>query len=121
MPPARFVILHHLAATGEHWDFMLEREDHLITWRMHAEPAGRDACPISCTRINDHRKRYLDYQGPIGGGRGIVTRVDHGEYELLAADEQAWTLRLIGRRLCGDFRLARTAPESASRWTFTAV
>ena len=121
MTPARFVILHHLAPTGEHWDFMLEREDHLITWRMRSEPVSRAACPIGCTRIKDHRKQYLDYQGPISGGRGIVTRVDHGHYELLAADEDAWTVRLTGRRLDGDFRLLRTSPDSQSHWTFTAV
>ena len=65
MDPSRFVILHHLDATGEHWDLMLEREQALITWQMLAEPVGPDACPIDCIRIQDHRKTYLDYQGRV--------------------------------------------------------
>jgi DNA polymerase Ligase (LigD) len=109
MSPNRFVILHHLAPTGEHWDLMLEQEDVLVTWQLLSEPIGRDACPIRCVRIDDHRKRYLDYEGPIGGGRGIVTRFDRGDYELLAVDDARWTLRLAGGRMTGEFCIERDA------------
>ncbi len=121
MTPNRYVILHHLSPAGEHWDFMLERDHGLLTWQMKSEPLSRDACPIQCLRIKDHRKAYLDYQGPVSGGRGIVTRVDRGTYELLGTDEESWTLRLQGTRLVGDFRLERPDPASRSRWTFIAI
>ncbi len=120
MMPNRFVILHHLAPTGEHWDFMLEQKDALLTWRMMSQPTGREACPIACLRIKDHGKRYLDYEGPISGGRGFVTRIDHGRYELLAADQDTWTLRLQGQRMVGDFRLVRADQTSQARWTLIA-
>ena len=121
MVPNRFVILHHLAPTGEHWDLMLEQPDCLFTWRMSAEPVDRDACPIECLRINEHRKRYLEHEGPISGGRGIVSRVDQGTYQCLSADENGWILNLQGRRLRGDFSLLRSDPASQSRWTFIAT
>ena len=121
MTQSRFVILHHLAPTGEHWDFMLERESCLLTWQLQSEPTTRDACPIHCVRIKDHRKHYLDYQGPISGGRGMVSRYDRGHYDLLAASDSAWTIRLTGTRLTGDFHLERNDLESRSQWTLFAI
>ena len=119
----QFVILHHTtppdAERPSHWDFMLESEDCLVTWQMAAEPSGPEACPIACTRIHDHRKHYLDYEGPFIGGRGVVSRYEWGTYELLAASENSWTVRLRGARLTGDFRLHRPDPNSRSTWTFT--
>lgn len=120
MKTSRFVILHHLAPTGEHWDFMLEQENALATWQLVSEPVNRGSCPIECVRIHDHRKHYLTFQGPVSGGRGIVTRIDQGRYELLAIDETTWTFRLSGIRLTGDFCLV-TAPPSATRWTLVTT
>ena len=116
----RFVILHHLIASGEHWDLMLEEKDVLATWQMMSEPRSRDSCPIECRRIKDHRKQYLDYEGSISGGRGFVTRFDYGRFELMAADDDALELRLEGKCLVGDFLLERSDPQSQSRWTLTA-
>jgi len=121
MPSNRFVILHHLTAGGEHWDLMLEQEDGLLTWQMLAEPRGRDAFPVDCIRISDHRKFYLDYEGPVSGGRGVVSRFDHGTYERLSADEQTWTIVLNGQRLRGQFVLARTGLDDESHWTCQAM
>jgi len=121
MNPNRFVILHHLAPTGEHWDLMLEERDHLATWQMLSEPAQRGACPIECIRISDHRKVYLDYQGPISGGRGVVERVDRGVYDTRHVDSDSWTVHLAGKRLRGFFRLTCNPERSPSRWTFSAV
>lgn len=117
----RFVILHHLAPTGEHWDLMLEREAHLATWRMASQPVDRAASPVECTRIDDHRKRYLDYEGPVSRGRGVVTRVDYGRFELLGADDDAWILDFAGQRLTGHYRLARVDDDSPSAWILTAT
>ncbi len=100
---------------------MLEERDHLATWQMLSEPTGRDVCPIACIRINDHRKAYLDYQGPISGGRGVVERVDRGVYDTRHVDCDSWTVRLAGKRLAGVFRLKCDPEVSRSRWTFSAV
>ena len=119
MMPNRFVILHHLSPSGEHWDLMLEEKETLLTWQLMTEPRSPESCPIECRRIKDHRKHYLDYEGPISGGRGFVTRIDHGRYEIMAADHDALAIRIEGSRLVGDFRLERSDPASKSRWTLT--
>ena len=116
----RFVILHHLAPTGEHWDLMLERGDVLLAWQLTSRPADRAACPIKCIRVADHRKRYLDYEGPISGGRGIVTRFDRGCFELLEFTEDRITFELSGDVLSGRFRLDRPAESGRSQWVFSA-
>ena len=116
----RFVILHHLAPTGEHWDLMLERGDVLLTWQLTSRPTDRAARPIECVRIADHRKRYLDYEGPISGGRGIVTRFDRGRFEFLEFTEDRITFELSGDVLNGRFRLGRPPESEHTQWVFSA-
>ena len=121
MPSNRFVILHHLAPGSEHWDLMLEAETHLTTWQMASQPVDRAAPAIECTRIGDHRKRYLDYEGQVSGGRGVVRRVDQGSFESLGVSDDEWILEFAGERLTGRYRLARVGGDSRSAWILTAL
>jgi hypothetical protein len=114
--PVRFVILLHRDDAGEHWDFMIEQESTLATWKLPADPADPDALPIQGTRIADHRKRYLDYEGPIAGGRGDVSRVDEGTCDVHLSSGREWQITLAGRRARGRFRLERRDPD-ADAWT----
>lgn len=107
MHPPLFVILHHRDHAGEHWDFMIEMQTALATWKLPADPAAPDALPVQGTRIEDHRKHYLDYQGPVSGDRGHVTRVDKGPCRLHQAGDKVWEFTLDGRRMKGAFRLER--------------
>ena len=50
----------------------------LKAWRLTAEPT--DATDTPATANHDHRRHYLDYDGPVSGGRGTVTRVAVGTY-----------------------------------------
>jgi hypothetical protein len=112
--PARFVILHHRLDDGEHWDLMLEHGEVLLTWQLLREPVDAASLPIPARRIGDHRKAYLEYEGPVSGGRGTVRRVDAGTLEIEKASENRLQFRLGGSRLCGFFVLQRVeAPE----WT----
>jgi DNA polymerase Ligase (LigD) len=74
----RFVILehdhHHL-----HWDLMLEAGEVLQTWRL-AQPPIEPPCVIAATILGDHRRIYLEYEGPVSGDRGTVQRWDAGTY-----------------------------------------
>ena len=63
----RYVVLEH-DHPARHWDLMLEAGDVLRTWRL-AAPPGADQ-PIGATATFEHRLAYLDYEGPISGGRG---------------------------------------------------
>lgn len=104
----RFVLLHHVLREGAHWDLMLEAGDALITWHIAEDPALLAADrPVSVRQIRDHRRAYLDYEGPVSGDRGHVTRSDAGEYELIERRENVWDLRLTGAILNGRYRLEK--------------
>jgi len=100
----RFVILEHQSPRGLHWDFMLQRGDRLVTWALAQQPAPQAAIPAEA--LADHRLAYLDYEGPISGGRGTVTRWDWGIYDTLRWDAKEVVVRLSGVRLSGEVRLA---------------
>jgi len=107
--PDRFVILHHRAVLGDHWDLMLERGDVLWTWQLLRDPTDRANFPIPARRIDDHRLAYLTYEGPISGDRGTVRRIDAGTYRLDSAEEGSLVVRLEGATLQGVFTLIQTA------------
>ena len=73
----RFVILEH-DHPFLHWDLMLEAGSVLRTWRLRPPPRRGEA--IVATAVFEHRLLYLDYEGPISGGRGRVLRWEHGTY-----------------------------------------
>jgi hypothetical protein len=106
----RFVVLEHDHPVL-HWDFMLEAGDVLLTWRLSSPPAPQQT--VSAEPIGDHRRAYLDYEGPVSGGRGNVTRWDGGSFEWLEDAEDRKVVRLRGGRLDGTFRLERSA---AGEW-----
>ena len=105
--PTRFVILHHTTGSGEHWDLLLEHGDVLLAWQLLSEPAGPASPPIPARRIADHRKLYLDYEGPISGDRGHVTRIDAGMVEIEKFTGEECVVTLHGKRLSGRFALLR--------------
>jgi len=80
----RFVILHHQSPTGNHWDVMLETDSALTTWSILPQSLTRFPFACSATRLPDHRKHYLDYEGEVSGNRGTVSRLDAGTYEQLS-------------------------------------
>jgi hypothetical protein len=115
----RFVLLRHepgaLEVRGVHWDFMIEQGGALRTWSLSEEPRPGQILRASAGR--DHRLAYLDYEGPLSGGRGSVARVDGGEYELIAASETAVELQVWGDLVRGVVRLRRE-PDEAQSWRF---
>ena len=114
--PSLFVILHHRLDDGEHWDLMLEQGDFLRTWQLLREPIDRASLPIPARRIGDHRKAYLDYEGPLTGYRGIVRRVDSGTVEFEANTPQYCRFVLSGDRLRGTFTLRQQTHDWSFEW-----
>jgi hypothetical protein len=112
----RYVILfHELPADSDrasHWDLMLEWEGKLRTWALPCEPAQ----PLDCQaeRLADHRPLYLEYEGPIAGDRGRVTRWDEGFYtvERASANENECMIALAGRRLNARVQLTKKGDGS---------
>ncbi len=102
----RFVILEH-DHPSLHWDFMLEEDGHLATWRMPCPPSDAPVT-LMAERIGDHRKFYLDHEGPVSGGRGNVRRWDGGEYLTISVSGTDWAVRLSGERWVGLGEMRRT-------------
>lgn len=107
----RYVILEH-DHPFPHWDFMLEAGGRLRAWRLLECPeAGRT---IRAEALGDHRAMYLDYEGPVGGGRGTVKRWDGGTHAVLEKEDGKVAVALEGERLGGRALLER---DAAGRWT----
>ena len=59
------------------------------------------------TKISDHRKQYLSYEGPISCDRGMVKIVDSGTYELIHKSENTIVLLMKGEKLSGTINIAK--------------
>lgn len=94
----RFVVLWHDWPTP-HWDFLVEREGELAAWRLLAEPRAGEAIPAELN--TPHRLFYLDYEGPVSGGRGSVSRWDAGTCEWVSEDPDGAEIELCGEKLVG--------------------
>ncbi len=112
----RFVVLEH-DHPRLHWDFMLEVHGSLRTWRLASQPCP--GCAIAATPLPDHRLAYLDYEGPISGGRGSVVCWDRGCYDMERDDDSSIELRWLGAKATGAVRLLRR--DTGWEWTWTAV
>jgi hypothetical protein len=93
---------------------MLQQGDVLRTWRLKEPPDAES--PIIAEELPDHRLAYLDYEGPVSGGRGHVTRWDRGEYETVKSSPMRIVVCLAGECLRGDAVLERS--EASANWTF---
>ncbi len=105
----RYVVLHHTGYGEPHYDLMVERDDvgPLATWRLTRWPVqGR----IEAVPLPDHRRVYLEFEGPISGGRGEVCRIASGHCtwkrdELVLADGVRLILRQGGADDAGPSRI----------------
>jgi DNA polymerase Ligase (LigD) len=105
----RFVILEH-DHPALHWDLMLETGQVLRTWRLETPP--RDGETIRATAIFDHRLLYLDYEGPISGGRGRVACWERGTFTGEVEDKSPILVQLQGEHLQGVLRLEQIEGDS---------
>jgi hypothetical protein len=127
----RFVILTHNHPDW-HWDFMLESCDALRTWRLVPGNLA-SASLISETLTSDpgsghlleavplpaHRRHYLDYEGPVSGGRGEVHQWDHGHYDMIKDEADEVIVRLEGTRLTGVAKIK--TDKGQSTYTFEST
>ena len=112
----RFVVLEHDSPRGRHWDFMLETGPALATWALNEPP---DAAPeVAAEALAEHRIAYLDYEGPISGDRGSVTRWDEGTYRLERRSKTELAATLSGNKLNGRVTLVCSS-GTPKRWRFT--
>ena len=103
----RFAILAH-DHPAPHWDLFLEAGPVLRSWRLAAPLISGVA--VAAEPTPEHRLAYLDYEGPVSGGRGTVTRVDTGtfSYQLDEQPERV-VIQLTGKRFVGSLIIERAA------------
>ena len=97
----QFVVLYHQVSPGSdresHWDLLLEQPQadriQLLTFEVSVPP--RDwGKQTTAKRLNDHRSIYLNYEGPISGGRGSVSQILKGDAQWVTQNENAFVLNL---------------------------
>jgi hypothetical protein len=111
----RFVVLTH-DHPFLHWDFMLEKEASLRSWRL-LEPPCSDH-PIAAECLPDHRLAYLDYEGPVSGNRGTVITFDRGEYTFVEETTHSVVAELKGIKLEGTVTIRPVAENEVGRSEF---
>jgi hypothetical protein len=109
--PLRFVVLHHTGYGEPHFDLMFERNGALMTWRSPRWPVEVGA---NLQRIADHRLAYLEFEGALSDNRGLVRRVDSGEFVMC---EDAGRISIVVNESTG-FVLKRTPDDL---WVVDAI
>ena len=92
--PLRYVILSHSEVSEPHYDLMFETlpGSMLATWRAEQWPLE---FPTPITRLRDHRRLYLEYEGELSEQRGTVCRIAEGNCQVEVGENAVWTIRLL--------------------------
>jgi hypothetical protein len=102
----RFVVLFHEVPPNlpraSHCDLMLEMGDVLWTWELPQWPPAQG---VQAVRLPDHRRDYLEYEGPLSEGRGSVRRLDQGTYRIVAHTRGRLLLQVRGQHHRGRLHL----------------
>jgi hypothetical protein len=114
---ARFAVLTH-DWPFLHWDFLVERGGELAAWRLLAEPRAGEDIPAELNP--PHRLFYLDYEGPVSGGRGTVSRWDAGTCEWVSDEPDGAEIELRGEKLVGRAVLRWLRRDTAWAFRLTA-
>jgi hypothetical protein len=109
----RFVILIHDHPVL-HWDFLLEDGDRCRAWRLTLDP-GESINQIPALELPDHRSLYLNYEGPVSGGRGTVTRWDFGAFNWQVNEPDLCEVLMTGNHWRGRVQMQRV---DESTWTY---
>jgi hypothetical protein len=118
-PATQFAILQHRQNHYTHWDLLLElpAKELLATFRVDQPPHTWAAAEVlSIQALPDHRRIYLDYQGPVSGDRGTVTRCDRGTLRLVQYTATHIAVEITGTLLQGRLDLHAADPGS-NLWT----
>ena len=118
--PQPFVVLEHWSCEdperADHFDLMLKTGDVLATWELFQWPPEPRQ---SVRRLADHRIDYLEYQGPVSGGRGFVKRIDEGRFEIRSSSADEMELILASQKFSGTVCLQRGEPDQ--RWVLSVL
>lgn len=104
-PGSRYAILYHDGIDDPHFDLLFESSagGDLWTWRSPAWPFLTETL---LRQLPNHRRQYLEFEGPLTHARGFVTRIEAGTFSFDPRGDHQWifhlnrspALRLLVRR-----------------------
>ena len=74
LPSGKFAILLHQGKGQEHYDLVLEGQNLCPTFQFEQKEL------LNGLRIQDHRKKYLTFEGLISPEKGTVVIIETGTY-----------------------------------------
>ncbi|MEZ6142972.1 MAG: DNA polymerase ligase N-terminal domain-containing protein [Zavarzinella sp.] len=101
-----------------HWDFFLERETDLQSWRLPTEPKA--PYHVVAEANFPHRLLYLDYEGPVSNDRGSVSIWDKGTYSVILMDSRTVIVDLTGTHASGRWTIEMAATDDQWNCTWEA-
>jgi hypothetical protein len=101
----RMVIQEHTRDSSAHYDLMMESPTLLWTWRFQDFPGSEPEQP--CERIQDHDRKFLEYEGELSPGNGSVRIVAGGTFDLLSAREDEVDFTARAQTVAGSCRLVK--------------
>src|SRR5947209_13158201 len=112
MSRLQYAILHHEGIAEPHFDLLFETlpGSELAAWRSPTWPIEA-AVPV--TRLQDHRRVYLEFEGDLSRGRGMVSRVARGECRVEIGEGGVWKITILTGGSPLPLRLRRIEGE---RW-----
>ena len=133
--PCKTVILRHSLPDGSsHFDWLLAVEPRgvrpLVTFRMEQRVdvlTFDDNCaPLAAVSIGHHRPAYLNYEGPVSGDRGEVSRMASGVIESwVFRNERHWRMAVqwvdAARRDARQFLVLRAQESGMMHWEVIAT
>ena len=123
----RYVVLHHTGVDPPHFDLLFEIESNAAALTALRCPRWPARVGDALIELPEHRLLYLDYEGPISGNRGAVSRVDRGEVQVsdLAVEPPTLGLRLVSakHRHATDVTLTHTfdSTDHSASWTVQTI
>ena len=111
----RFVLHHHITEPDHH-DLMVEHGDILLTWRIASEEIANleKHQPVQGERIQDHHKKFLEYEGPLSPGKGRVEKIDTGTCKITSLQENSIDISINGTLLKGQLLINRNHDDTVS-------
>lgn len=116
----RTVLLRHDLPDGSwHYDWLISPPPSpeprgLICFRVWERIDSAEVRQFRAERLPDHRAMYLDYEGPVSGGRGTVIRVAEGKMKVEVDGDG----ELVVSGELGAARGRWTGTATAGTWTF---
>lgn len=89
--PLRYTVLWHAGIARPHFDLLVEttHRRNLSTWRCPIWPIDRRRI---LQQLPDHRRLYLDYNGPLPDHGGFVRPVETGICRIERPNDARWLI-----------------------------